>query len=142
MILLDTCIISETIKPEPNQRVLTWLDTVEEEALYLSVISLGELYRGIELLPEGEKQTALFIWFEELRERFTGRILDIDGETMITWARLSAGLKKSGEPMPLMDSLISACALRYGALLATRNTRDYKRTGMPLFDPWTYGESE
>lgn len=60
MILLDTCIISETIKPDPNQQVLTWLDTVEEEALYLSVISLGELYQGIELLPEGEKQTVRF----------------------------------------------------------------------------------
>jgi len=141
VILLDTCVISEAIKPIPDTRVLAWLDAVSEDALYLSVIALGELYRGIELLTEGAKRDALRLWFEELQERFAGRILDLDTGTLLVWGELSARLKKSGEAVPLMDSLVASCAIRNNALLATRNTKDYERAGVHLIDPWRYNES-
>jgi len=137
VILLDTCVISEAIKSEPESRVLDWLDTIDEDALYLSVIVLGELHRGIELLDESGKKSALRVWFEQLRERFADRILDIDAGTMLIWGELSARLKKEGAPTAIMDSLTAACAIRHNALLATRNTKDFERTGVHLTNPWT-----
>lgn len=122
MILLDTCVVSEAIKPQPDPSVLAWLGAVDEEALYLSAVAVGELTRGIELLPDGEKKTALRLWFAELLERFGGRILDLDTGTMQTWGELSARLKTAGEPVPLMDSLVAACAIRNNALRAPSPT--------------------
>lgn len=142
MIILDTCVVSEAIKPTPDLRVMEWLDTVDEDALFLSSITLGELRRGIELLPDGEKRNSLRVWFEELRERFADRILDLDAGTMLIWGDLSARLKKEGAPAPMMDALTAACALRNNALLATRNMRDYERTGVALFDPWSHEPTE
>ncbi len=138
MILLDSCVVSEAIKPEPDARVLLWLDTVDEDALCISSIALGELYRGIELLPESGKRDALRIWFEELRERFSDRVLDLDADTMLVWGGLSARLKKEGAPAPIMATLTAACALRNNMLLATRNVKDFARTGAQLTNPWEY----
>lgn len=137
MILLDTCVISEAIKPKPDPKVLAWLDAVDEDALYLSVVAVGELKRDIELLPESEKKNALRLWFEELLERFGERILDLDTGTLLTWGALSARLKNEGRTMPLRDSMVASCAIRNNALLATRNTRDYEASGVPMADPWT-----
>jgi len=136
VILLDTCVVSEAIKPNPEPKVLAWLDAVDEDALSLSVVAVGELKRGIELLTEGEKKSDLGLWFAELMERFRGRILDLDAGTMLVWGELSARLKKSGRTMPVMNSLVAACALRHNALLVTRNTGDYEASGVSLSDPW------
>lgn len=136
MILLDTCVVSEAIKPKPDPRVLAWLGGISEEALYLSSVVVGELKRGIELLEEGNKKDALRVWVEELLGRFEGRILDIDAGTMLAWGELNARLRSGGLTMPLMDSLVAACALRNNALLATRNLRDYEASGVPLTNPW------
>jgi predicted nucleic acid-binding protein len=139
MILLDTCVVSEALRPRPDQRVMAWLDTVEEDALCLSVLVLGELRRGIELLETGAKQDRLRLWFEELRERFAGRILDLDAGTLVLWGDVGAKAKKAGHPLPVIDSLMAACALHHNALLATRNTMDYDGTGLALFNPWEWG---
>lgn len=136
MILLDTCVVSEAIKPSPEPRVLEWLDAVEEDALYLSAISVGELKRGVELLPEGSKKDALRLWSEELLARFQDRILALDSGTMLAWGELRARLKGEGATIPLMDSLVAASALRNNALLATRNVKDFERAGVHTTNPW------
>jgi predicted nucleic acid-binding protein len=136
MILLDTCVISEAIKPQPDPRVIAWLEAVDEDALFLSAIAIGELKRGVELLREGAKKDALRTWFEELQVRFAGRILDLDAGTMLVWGDLSAKLKQAGQTLPLMDSLVAACALRNNALLATRNIGDFTVSGALVVNPW------
>lgn len=140
MILLDTCVLSEAIKPAPDGRVLSWLAEADEEGLFVSVIALGELYRGIGLLEAGAKKDSLSLWFESLRERFSRRTVAIDVGVMLTWGDMSARLKKAGTPVPLMASLIAATAIRNNALLATRNTADYAATGAQTWNPWLYGD--
>jgi toxin FitB len=136
MILLDTCVISEQLKPAPDPACIRWLDSVPEEAIYIPAFALGELKRGIERLEPGSKRNLLEIWLEQLNARFDGKIVGFDGQTALVWGTLSARLAASGTPMPLMDSLIAACALSAGATLATRNIADFARTGVQLLNPW------
>ncbi|HNY22411.1 MAG TPA: type II toxin-antitoxin system VapC family toxin [Treponemataceae bacterium] len=136
MILLDTCVLSEQLKPTPNPACVNWLDSIPEDAVYIPVFALGELKRGIERLEPGSKRNLLEIWLEQLNARFAGRIVDFDGQAALIWGTLSARLTASGTPMPLMDSLIAACALRAGATLATRNVANFARAGVELLNPW------
>lgn len=136
MILLDSCVISEVLKSEPSPRVVSWLDTLPEERVYIPSIVIGEIRKGIELLPTGNKKGALTIWLEQLQQRFSGKILSFDEETAVIWALLTSRLEKSGTRAPVMDSLIAASALRYNAILATRNSRDYENTGIQLVNPF------
>jgi len=138
VILLDTCVVSEALKPSPNERVLAWLRTVDEDSLFLSVIALGELHQGIELLADGTRRTSLRLWFEELRLRFIERIIPLDEEVLMTWGTMCARLKRQGTPVPAMDGLMAATALRNNALLATRNVADFMPTGAQLLNPWEY----
>lgn len=136
MIILDTCVVSEAIRPSPSPRVLDWLDQLPEERVYLPSLVFGELQKGVELLEEGKKQYALRLWLEQLAERFHTRTLTFDKETAIRWGMLTARLEKSGHPLPVIDSMLAATALRYSALLATRNTGDFEGTGVKIADPW------
>jgi len=113
VILLDTCVISEALRPEPSPEVLTWLDSLPEHQVYISSIVVGELHKGVELLPEGSKRTALRVWLEQLRERFRGRILEFDEESAVTWGALTARMERSGRRMPVVDSMLAALALRH-----------------------------
>ncbi len=136
MIILDTCVVSEAIRPSPSRRVLAWLDQLPEDRAYLPSLVLGELQKAVALLDEGNKRSALQLWLEQLRERFRERILTFDEETAVRWAMLSARLERAGRPLPLIDSMLAATALRYSALFATRNTGDYDLTGVETVDPW------
>ncbi len=136
MIILDTCVISEALKPSPSAAVLNWIDTLPEERVYIPSLVLGELRKGIDLLPSGSKKQSFTLWLEQLQERFKGRILILDGETALVWATLSARLQKEGKPAPVVDSLIAAHALKHHALLATRNIQDYENSGIDLSNPW------
>jgi predicted nucleic acid-binding protein len=135
--LLDTCLISELVKREPNPAVVSWLDEEDEQKLFLSVLNLGELQKGISKLPDGAKKDELQAWVAlDLVERFAGRILDIDLETALCWGRLQGEAEQAGEKLPVMDSLIAATAAAHGLVVVTRNVRDMERCGVKVCNPW------
>ena len=135
--LLDTCLISELVKKEPNPSVVSWLDEQDEQTLFLSVLNLGELQKGISKLPDGTKKDELQAWVSlDLVERFNGRILDVDLETALCWGRLQGEAEQTGEKLPVMDSLIAATATAHGLVVVTRNTRDMDRCGVRVCNPW------
>jgi predicted nucleic acid-binding protein len=135
--LLDTCLISELVKKEPNPAVVRWLDEQDEQALFLSVLTLGELQKGISKLPDGTKKNELQAWVVlDLVERFTGRILDVDLETSLHWGRLQGEAEQAGLMLPVMDSLIAATAAAHGLSVVTRNVRDIERCGVKVCNPW------
>ena len=136
--LLDTCVISELIRKRPDPAVVAWVDALDEEETYLSVITLGEIRRGIAKLPQSHRRTQLTQWLEEdLLARFHGRIAGIDEEVMWTWGELVARLEREGRKLPAMDSLIAAIALTGDFTLATRNVQDFAGTGVKIVNPWT-----
>ena len=135
--LLDTCLISELVKKEPNPAVVSWLDEEDEQKLFLSVLNLGELQKGISKLPDNAKKDELQAWVAlDLVERFAGRILDIDLETALSWGRLQGEAEQAGEKVPVMDSLIAATAAAHGLVVVTRNVRDMERCGVKVCNPW------
>ncbi len=135
--LLDTCVISELIARQPNPRVVAWVDAVDEARLYLSVITIGEIRRGIAKLPSSPRKERLNCWLEEdLLLRFAGRIVPIDVGVMLTWGDLVARLERTGRVLPAMDSLVAAIALHGEFTLVTRNVRDFEGTGVQIVNPW------
>jgi tRNA(fMet)-specific endonuclease VapC len=135
--LLDTCVISELVSKNPNPRVIQWIDSIDEERLYLSVITIGEIKKGIEKLPSSKRKNKLKMWLEdELLVRFTGRLLPIDTKVVLAWGKLIASLEKQGYPMPAIDSLIAATALSGELDLVTRNDSDFLYSGVTLVNPW------
>ena len=136
--LLDTCVISEVTKKRPSAKVLTWLDAQEELTLFLSVITLGELQKGVSKLPTSRKLGRLQQWVEQdLTRRFTGRILVVDLEVAMRWGAITATAERQGRPVPVLDGLLAATALVVGLTLVTRNTPHMQATGVQLFDPWS-----
>ena len=135
--LLDTCVISELVARQPNPRVVAWVDAVEESRLYLSVVTIGEIRRGIAKLPDSPRKERLNRWLEEdLLLRFSGRIVPIDVGVMLTWGELVARLERTGRVLPAMDSLVAAIALHGEFTLVTRNVRDFEGTGVQIVNPW------
>ena len=135
--LLDTCLISELVKKEPTPSVVSWLDDQDEQTLFMSVLNLGEVQKGVSKLPDGTKKDELQAWVAlDLVERFTGRILEIDLETALCWGRLQGEAEQAGEKLPVMDSLISATAAAHGLIVVTRNVRDIERCGVRVCNPW------
>ncbi len=135
--LLDTCVISELVSKQPNQIVVAWVDSLESEQVYLSAITIGEITKGIEKLPESERKRDLKVWLNhELLPRFQGKILPLGTDVFIQWGRLLAQLEADGNPMPAIDSLIAATALTYGIALVTRNVADFDSTGIEIINPW------
>lgn len=138
--LLDTNVISEGAKPRPDDGVMDWLASVDEEQLYLSVVSLAELRHGIERLDAGRRRSALDLWLtEQLPARFESRLLLIDPETADAWGRIVAAAGASGRPIGAMDAFLAATAEQHQLTLVTRNLSDFEATGIRLFNPWTEG---
>ncbi len=136
MTILDTCVLSESLKPDPDPRLLSWIDGLDESSVYLAAFTIGELEKGIERLEPGKKRDALRVWFEQLRVRFRGRILSFDEEAAIVWGDMSARLAAEGRIAPAVDGLIAAVAIRNEAVLATRNEGDFNATGARIVNPW------
>jgi predicted nucleic acid-binding protein len=135
--LFDTCVLSEFSRRKPDEKVIRWVDGIDEIKLFISVITLGEIQRGIELLPESLRKTGLLAWMNNgLIERFSQRILPLDSPTLLLWGSLAARVQKAGQPMPIMDSLIAASALQHNLILVTRNTTDFFTCGVQLINPW------
>ena len=135
--LLDTNIISELVKPRPEASVTAWIDDTDESLLYLSVLTLGEIRRGIATLTQSRRRAALEAWLEkDLRARFEGRILDIDEEVADRWGFLTAAARNSGIILPVIDGLLAATAFEHNLTLVTRDTGQIPSMGVAVFNPW------
>ena len=135
--LLDTCVISELVSKKPETAVIDWIDGIDDEYFYLSVITIGEIKKGIEKLPDSERKELLASWLEEdLLSRFQGRILSCETAVMLTWGALTDKLEQEGKKLPAIDSLIAAIALTNNLTLVTRNIADFQNTGVSLLNPW------
>jgi predicted nucleic acid-binding protein len=136
--LLDTCVVSEFIAKQPDSGLVEWIDSQAEEKLYLSVISIGEIKKGIEKLPDSGRRSGLTRWLEDdLLIRFKDRILPIDVNVMLVWGSLTANLEQQGKTMTAIDSLIAAIAIQGELDLVTRNETDFEHSGVPVINPWT-----
>jgi tRNA(fMet)-specific endonuclease VapC len=135
--LLDTNVISELVAKQPNPRVIQWVDQLQPEEVYLSVITVGELSKGIEKLPSSKRKETLQNWLrDDLLLRFSERILPLDVAAMLTWGTLTGQLERIGKPLSAMDSLIAALAVHHNCTLVTRNIEHFKQTGVLLVNPW------
>ncbi len=135
-VLLDTCVLSELRRPNGHPRVRQAVGVLDDENIFLSVISVGEIFKGIALLRESPKKRALETWLQTLERSYADRVLPIDLETSRTWGELTAAAQKAGRALHAADGLIAATALRHGLRVMTRNTADFERTGVLLLNPW------
>lgn len=134
--LLDTCFLSEFVKQEPSKLVLGWIEQQNEQNLYISSITWGELQRGVAKLPFSHRKSDLTVWLNQMKESFSSRILPISVDVSEQWELMTADLESRGLSMPLMDSLIAATARHYQMTLVTRNVNDFKDTQLQLINPW------
>jgi len=135
--LLDTNVLSEVQRPAPSKKVMSWLDTVDEDRVFISVASIAELRRGIALMDEGRRRTALAAWLaNDLPGRFAERILPIDYAVAEHWGELMALSRQSGVALSTMDGFFAATALAKNLTLVTRNVKDFGSFGVALFNPW------
>ena len=136
--LLDTNVVSEWTKPRPDPGVAAWLAAAEEDRLFLSVITLTELRRGVERLAAGNRRRRLDAWLRDaLPLRFEGRILPIDGPVADHWGRVVARGESAGRPISVMDAFIAATALAHDLSLVTRNVADFRGAVKSVVSPWT-----
>lgn len=134
--LIDTCALSEFTKPKPSPNVDRWFASIPDGADFVSVLTLGELEKGITKLGVTKRRATLERWFAELRDRFAGRVLLVDEPVALEWGRISARGELAGRPVPSIDALLAATAIVHGLGVVTRNTSDIARTGAPIVDPW------
>ena len=135
--LLDTCVISELVSPRQNEKVVKWIQEKEENDLFLSVLTIGEIYKGIAKLPDSKKKRSLLKWVEDdLKKRFKGRILDITEEIAGQWGEMQGESEKKGRKMPVIDGLIAATAIEENLTVVTRNTKDIENSGAMIINPW------
>jgi hypothetical protein len=132
--LIDTNVLSELRRKQPDPNVVAWMQVRPRPSLFLSVLTLGEIRRGLERVEDAKRRQALLDWLEvELRHYFVGRLLDIDAATADRWGRLMA---QAGRPLPAIDGLLAATALQHDLTLVTRNSKDFADVGVRLINPW------
>jgi toxin FitB len=136
--LLDTNVLSETRRPRPDPAVIAFLETTDEDSLFLSVITLAELRRGVDRLPSGRRRSALNEWLQnDLIVRFDGRILGIERETADAWGRLMARAERNGRTPAVLDVWIAAIAVVHGMTVVTRDVADFTPLSDQVFNPWS-----
>lgn len=135
--LLDTCALSEYAKKAPAPKVIAWLDDQDEASLFISVITVGEIEKGILKLRATDKRRSqkLTAWLGKVEQRFAGRILPLDTAALHVWAQLAACAELAGQPLPVMDGLMMATAQCHGLTVVTRNVQDFARYPQVL-NPW------
>ena len=139
--LLDTCVISELRKQNPDAGVSAWFETCDEDMLYLCTVTLGELRYGIDLLPDGKQKTALRTWYEKIRLSYAGHILEVTLPAFERWGSTRAARQRVGCPLSIADGLIAAAAAVNSMTLVTRNTSDFVNRGVDILNPWhVFGE--
>jgi toxin FitB len=135
--LLDTNVPSELTRPKPDAQVEKWLDDADDEQLFFSVVSLGEIFKGLTILPESKRRQQLQHWLDEtLRPWFEGRILPVSEPIAERWGILAGECQLKGRPLKVADGLIAATALEHGLTLVTRNVKDFSDLNVRVFNPW------
>jgi len=135
--LLDTNCISEAVSLKPDPNVENWVRAVDQALLYLSVLTLGEIRKGLAGLAQGKRRTRLETWLEiEVQARFSGRILPIDAAVADRWGLLAADAKRKGKPVSVVDGLLAATALHHNLTIVTRNVADFSGFSLPILNPW------
>ena len=135
--LLDTCVISELVAKEVNPKVVEFVDSLDSDDVYLSVITMGEIAKGIEKLPKSKRKQELHIWLtEDLLVRFDEKIVPLDTNVLLEWGFLAARLESKGKILPAMDSLIAATVLTHKFALVTRNVEDFNSANIEIINPW------
>ena len=134
--LLDTCVISEFVKPTPNKKVISWINEIPSEMLFISVVTIGEIRKGITKLPNSKKKQQLTLWLNTILEEYKERIISIDLTVADTWGILQGDAEKNGVPMSSIDGLIAATAYTHNLTLITRNEEDFNNSKISLINPW------
>lgn len=135
--LLDTNCVSELVRIKPEPRVLEWMDAADEQLLHISVLTLGEIRKGIVNLPVSKRKADLEIWLDvELRDRFAGRVLTVDGAVADRWGILAGEAKRNGKPISTVDGILAATALHHNLTVVSRNLSDFRKMPVPVVSPW------
>jgi toxin FitB len=135
--LLDTNCISEITRVQPEPRVLQWFKVADESLLHLSVLTLGEIRKGIAGLPQSARRSQLESWLEvDLQSRFSGRVLPISAAISDRWGLLAAESKRKGRPLSVIDGLLAATALQFNFTIVSRNVNGFANTRVPVVNPW------
>ena len=132
--LIDTNVISEWMRPKPNKKIHDWLSGVPVLATYVSVLTLGEIRKGVEMMRDKKRKQIFINWLDqELQDYFKTRVLEITQPVADRWGRL---LADEGRPLPAIDSLIAATALHYDLTVVTRNTKHFNFSSLSVLNPW------
>jgi len=135
--LLDTNCISEITRVQPEPRVLQWFKVADESLLHLSVLTLGEIRKGIAGIPQSARRSQLESWLEvDLQSRFSGRVLPISAAISDRWGLLAAESKRKGRPLSVIDGLLAATALQFNFTIVSRNVNGFANTRVPVVNPW------
>ena len=135
--LVDTNIPSELTRERPNPRVAEFLKSAEKTSVFMSVMTIGEICKGIGTLPASARRTSLQHWLDyDVRTWFANRILPVDEAVAERWGQLAATAKQQGIGFAVIDGIIAATALQHGLTLVTRNSKDFSGLGIPLINPW------
>ena len=135
--LLDTCVISEIIKPQADKNVISWMQNQDENSLYLSVLTFGEIEKGIEKSFDDARKRKLQLWVEEdLKKRFEGRIVPICLDVAVKWGAIQGLAESAGKRMPAIDGLIAVSGLVHNCIVVTRNIPDMQQSTAELLNPW------
>ncbi|MCC7128619.1 MAG: type II toxin-antitoxin system VapC family toxin [Microbacteriaceae bacterium] len=139
MIVLDTNVISEAMRPKPDPKVIDWLNSQLATSLYLPSVTLAELLFGIGILPEGSRKNRLARALDQLVALFADRVLPFDRDAARRYAEMAVAARSLGRPLPTSDGYVAATAAARGFAVATRNTQHFTDTGVDLIDPWQSG---
>jgi len=135
--LLDTNCISELVRVRPEPNVTPWLEDADEGTLYLSVLTFGEIRKGLVSVPRGQRRAQLETWLNvDLRQRFAGRILPVDMDVAERWGRLTGEAKRTGTTIPVADSILAATALHHKLTVVSRNVSDFELAQADVINPW------
>ena len=134
--LLDTCVISELVKPSPDERVIDWLNSTPNERLFLSVITIGEIRKGLTKLPNSKKKNQLTNWLNTLLEDYQTRIYSIGLTVAENWGIIQGKAENDGSPIASVDALIASVAYTYNLILVTRNEKDFVSSNVTILNPW------
>ena len=134
--LLDTCVLSELTRPKPHPNVIRWFEAQDAAALFVSVLTIGGIEKGVAALPTGRKKVALAGWLATLRSTYSDRVLPIDAAIAAIWGRTAARIEDEGGRLAVVDGLIAATAVHHGYTVVTRNVSDFVKTGVALLNAW------
>jgi len=134
--LMDTCVISEIVKPAPSSKVIMWINSIPSERLFLCSLTIGEIRKGLTKLPESKKKERLTDWLNTLLENYQDRIHSIDITVAENWGVMQGKAEKEGMPKSSMDSLIAATAYTHNLILVTRNEEDFQASKLSIINPW------